>query len=113
MIVLDTNVLSALMRANLEPAVMAWLNTQPPSSVWTTTVSLFEIEFGLSTMPTGAKQRALKQAFADVVQYDLNNRILGFDAAAAQQAGDCITAPSDRPSRCNPRFDDRGRCGGP
>jgi predicted nucleic acid-binding protein len=88
MIVLDTNVLSALMRANLEPAVTAWLNAQPPSSVWTTTVSLFEIQFGLNTMPTGKNQRALKQAFADVVQQDLNNRILGFDAAAAQQAAE-------------------------
>jgi toxin FitB len=88
MIVLDTNVLSALMRANLEPGVTAWLNMQPSSTVWTTTVSLFEIQFGLHTMPTGKNQRALKQAFADVVQQDLNNRILGFDAAAAQQAAE-------------------------
>jgi len=87
-IILDTNVLSALMRANLEPAVTAWLNLQPPSAVWTTTVSLFEIQFGLNTMPTGKNQRVLKQAFADVVQQDLNNRIFAFDAAAAQEAAE-------------------------
>jgi predicted nucleic acid-binding protein len=88
MIVLDTNVLSALMRASLAPAVTAWLNIQPPATIWTTSVSIFEIQFGLCTMPTGKNQRALQLAFADVLEQDLTNRILGFDVAAAQQAAE-------------------------
>jgi toxin FitB len=86
MIILDTNVLSALMRSKSEPAVVAWLNAQSSQSIWTTAVSLFEIEFGLATMPSGKKHNLLKAAFEAVVKQDLNGRVLNFDSAAAEQA---------------------------
>ena len=48
MILLDTNVLSALMRTRPDPVVVAWLDSQAPESVWTTAVSVFEIRFGIA-----------------------------------------------------------------
>ena len=47
MIVLDTNVLSALMRDGPDPIVIAWLDGLPPESVWTTAITVFEIRFGI------------------------------------------------------------------
>lgn len=85
MIVLDTNVLSALMRLQSEPAVVAWLNTQQPQSIWTTAVSVFEIQFGLATMPAGKRHDALEAAFEAVVNQDLNGRVLDFDTTAASE----------------------------
>jgi predicted nucleic acid-binding protein len=43
MILLDTNVLSALMRHERDPIVVAWLDDQPPDAIWTTTITTFEI----------------------------------------------------------------------
>ena len=47
MILLDTNVLSALMRRDADPVVIDWLDAQPPESIWTTAITVFEIRFGL------------------------------------------------------------------
>ena len=38
MIILDTNVLSALMRRNADPRIISWLDSHPPASIWTTTL---------------------------------------------------------------------------
>jgi predicted nucleic acid-binding protein len=48
MIVLDTNVLTALMRREADKSVVTWLDLQPSESVWTTAVTVFEIRFGNS-----------------------------------------------------------------
>jgi len=62
-IVLDTNVLSALMRQRPDPEVIEWLDQQPRSSVWTTAVTVLEIRFGLQILPAGKRRSALLQAF--------------------------------------------------
>jgi len=85
-IVLDTNVLSALMRKTPEPPVVAWLDRQPAESVWITSITLFEARLGLALLPTGRRQRALEAAFARLLEEDLGNRVLDFDSAAAGEA---------------------------
>jgi predicted nucleic acid-binding protein len=86
MIILDTNVLSALMRQDPDPPVLAWLDRQAPQSIWITTITLFESRLGLALVPTGGRRRALESAFARVLEDDLENRILPFDTEAALQA---------------------------
>lgn len=83
MIILDTNVLSALMRGAHEAQVVAWLDRQPAESVWITSVTLFEARLGLALLPKGRRRQTLEEAFATVVDEDLDNRILDFDSAAA------------------------------
>src|ERR1041384_1387825 len=85
MIILDTNVLSALMRQTPEPEVVAWLDQQPRTSIWTTSITLLEIRFGLQILATGKRRIALIQAFEDLLQV-IDNRIASFDADAAEQA---------------------------
>ena len=85
-IILDTNVLSALMRKAPDPVVVAWLDRQPAQSVWITTITLFEVRLGLRLLPRGARQRALEAACARLVEEDLENRVLDFDRTAAGEA---------------------------
>jgi predicted nucleic acid-binding protein len=89
MIVLDTNVLSALMRSAPDKNVVAWLDRQPRTSIWTTSVTVLEVQFGLQIMVGGKRQNALRQAFKEVLA-SVGHRVLPFDAAAAQQAGDLM-----------------------
>ena len=92
MIVLDTNVLSALMRTNPEIVVVAWLDRQPADSVWLTSITVFEARFGLALLPKGRRRSGLERAFDRVLTDDLSNRILALDemaaATAAQLAAD-------------------------
>lgn len=66
--------------------VVAWLDKQPPESIWTTAVTIFEIRFGIALLPPGRRQRQLGDAFAKVLDEDLEGRILPFDQEAAVEA---------------------------
>ena len=83
MIILDTNVVSALMRNVPEPAVVAWLDGQPAESIWITTVTLFEALFGIATLPAGRRRKELQASFDNLIKEDLESRILDLDGAAA------------------------------
>ena len=87
MIVLDTNVVSALMRTEPDPVVVSWLDGLPPESVWTTSVTVFEVRLGLEILADGRRRRQLDEAFAKALEEDFENRVLPFDQAAAQTAG--------------------------
>ena len=86
MIILDTNVLSALMRQVPEAPVVAWLDRQPTESIWITSITLFEARLGLALLPKGRRQQTLEAAFARLLEEDLENRVLDFDSAAATEA---------------------------
>ncbi len=92
MIVLDTNVLSALMRTEPEAKVVAWLDRQPTESIWITSVTLFETRLGLALLPSGRRRRALESAFSRLLDEDLENRVLDFDAAAATESASLAAA---------------------
>lgn len=92
MIILDTNVISALMREEPEQRVVRWLDQQPAQSVWITSITLFEARFGIALLPKGKRQRALEVLFARLVQEDLENRIADFDATAASEAAGLAAA---------------------
>jgi predicted nucleic acid-binding protein len=85
-IILDTNVLSAIMSAEPDPRVVAWLDRQPAESIWITTITVFEARLGLALLPASRKRRALELAFALLLRDDLESRVLDFDADAAVAA---------------------------
>lgn len=86
MIILDTNVLSALMRTKPEAAVVDWLDRQPADSVWLSSITVFETRFGLALLPRGRRRSGLERAFDRVLTEDLANRVLDFDSMAAATA---------------------------
>jgi predicted nucleic acid-binding protein len=86
MIILDTNVLSALMRSTPDTAVVEWLDRQPAESIWITSATLFEAHLGIALLPKGRRQRALAAALDQLLSEDLENRVLDFDSGAALEA---------------------------
>jgi predicted nucleic acid-binding protein len=91
-IILDTNVLSALMRSDPDRAVVAWLDRQAPESLWVTSLTVFEARFGLALLAAGRRRRALERSFALLLEEDLENRVLDFDLAAATAAAELAAA---------------------
>lgn len=89
MIILDTNVLSALMRPAPDERVVAWLDRQPRTSIWTTSITVLEVRYGLQIMAAGKRRSLLLEAFG-VLLDKLGHRVAPFDAEAAQQAGDLM-----------------------
>jgi hypothetical protein len=85
-IVIDTNVLSALMRQILELPVVEWLDRQAAESIWITSITLFEARFGLALLPKGRRRRTLEAAFDKLMVEDLEGRVLDFDQPAAEAA---------------------------
>src|SRR5450755_1431282 len=91
MIILDTNVLSALMYQMPDKNVVAWLDRQPRTSIWTTSITILEVRFGLQIMAGGKRRSALMQAFEGVLE-KIDHRVVSFDVAAAQHAGDLMAS---------------------
>lgn len=86
MIVLDTNVLSELARRAPALEVIAWLDRPPPESVWTTSITVFEIEAGLAQMPDGQRRDTIRRLIARTLDEHLEGRVLPFDRPAADAA---------------------------
>lgn len=87
MILLDTNVISALMRREPDAAVVDWLDHQPAESIWTTSITVFEITTGLQLLAAGRRRRDLGHAFEALLAEELDGRIQSFDTTAATAAG--------------------------
>jgi len=85
MIILDTNVISALMRQTPEEEVVAWLDNQPRTSIWITSVTVLEVEYGLQIMTAGKRRTLLLQAFEALME-KIGQRVVAFDVASARQA---------------------------
>src|SRR2546425_4061113 len=90
MIILDTSVFLALRGGVPGEPVIGWLDRQPRSSIWTTSVTILEVRFGLQTMPVGKRRARLLRAFETVLADKIGRRVAPFDTAAAQHAGDLM-----------------------
>lgn len=89
MIVLDTNVVSELMRATPSPAVLTWLADQPRAEVTTTAITVAEVRYGIARLPAGRRRNDLLTAAADVFG-EFAAQVLAFDAAAALAYADLV-----------------------
>jgi predicted nucleic acid-binding protein len=88
MIILDTNVVSEFMRPKPEERVLRWLDQQPRASIWTTSVTVFEIRFGLETMPAGKRRTAFMASFERWLAEVVEQRIAGYDESAARRSSE-------------------------
>jgi toxin FitB len=84
---LDTNVLSELMRAAPAPEVMVWFAGQPTSLIHTSAITQAEIWAGIALLPAGKRREALAEAAGQLFEQDLNDRCIVFNGAAAMQYG--------------------------
>ncbi len=88
MIILDTNVISAFMRPKKNKPVVDWLNRQPAENIWTTTITLFELRYGIEKLVAGDQQTELEAAWQEFGSGIFGDRILTFDLRAARAAAE-------------------------
>ena len=86
MTVLEPSVLSALTQRQPDAQVVAWLDNQHADSIWISSITLFDARYGLALLAPSQRKSRLQVRFDQLVQDDLENRVLMFDADAATQA---------------------------
>jgi predicted nucleic acid-binding protein len=86
-ILLDTNIIFELARAQPNPAVLAWLDNRALGSVWISSISVMELHFGLQLLDAGRRRAELSAAVMRLTEATFGDRIAVFDAEAAEIAG--------------------------
>lgn len=92
MLILDTNVLSEIMRPRPALEVAAWLARQPDDLLYTTAISQAEVLSGLAIMPEGRRRRELEAAARGIFTEDFEDRILPFDTDATAAYAEIVAA---------------------
>jgi predicted nucleic acid-binding protein len=87
MFLLDTNVISELMRERPHHHVQKFFAENPATVIWTCSIVVAELLFGVELMPSGRRQRMLSQAIEDMIQEDFRQQILPFNLEAARSYG--------------------------
>ncbi len=90
MILLDTNVLSELMRPSPAARVLVWLDRQAEVEVWVSAITRAEIALGLALLPDGKRKTALAEAAEQMFREDFSGRCLPFDEEAADHYADIV-----------------------
>ena len=90
MIILDTNVLSELMRAEPNAQVTDWVAGHPASSMFSTFITEAEIRYGVALLPDGGRKDVLERAISGMFEEDLAGQILPFDGTAARAYAEIV-----------------------
>jgi predicted nucleic acid-binding protein len=92
MIILDTNVLSELIRSTPDPKVMKWFGGLRRAEAKTTSVSLAEMLFGAKSLPEGKRRDALTGLILELFETQFGDDMLAFDATAARTYGEIVAS---------------------
>jgi predicted nucleic acid-binding protein len=84
MIILDTNVVSELMGPTPADTVMRWVNAQPTTSLYVTSITQAEIFYGILLLPKGRRRDVIAAAASEMFEQDFAGRILAFGSDAAR-----------------------------
>ncbi len=90
LLILDTNVISELMKPEAEPAVLAWFARHTQAQFATTTICQAEILGGLAMLPDGKRRRSMLAAAQEIWDIDLEQRVFTFDSPSAQAFADIL-----------------------
>lgn len=92
MMILDTNVLSEILRPAPDVRVTDWLEGQSRSALFTTTITRGELLYGVRLLPDGQRKTALLDAVLSIFATDLSGQVLGFDSDAADSYAEIAAA---------------------
>src|SRR5438132_650624 len=87
MILIDTNIISEMMKPVPDAIVMEWIDRQEIIQLFVSTITIAEISYGLNVLPEGNRRRDLEHAFNKAILEAFENRILVFDESAAYNYG--------------------------
>jgi predicted nucleic acid-binding protein len=91
-IVLDTNIVSELMRKAPAPRVVSWVDGFSASDVLVTAVTAAELLYGVARLPEGRRKRELRIKVEGLLTEDFENQILPFDVMAAVHYADIVAS---------------------
>lgn len=86
MIILDTNVVSAMMLDPPNPALLQLFDNRASESIWTTSITVFEIQIGIEQLPASRRRSQLEESFRRALERAFQGRLLAFDEGAAYAA---------------------------
>lgn len=89
MIILDTNVISALMNPEGSRLLEPWLDTVARYDLYTTSITRAEIRYGIARLPSGLRRTRIENS-ADALFADVEDRLLSFDSIAADRYGELV-----------------------
>jgi toxin FitB len=92
MMVLDTNVVSELMRVSPDPKVLAWIDRQNSDTLYLTSTIAAELLHGVARLPTGIRKRNMSQELSLFLEQDFANRILPFDLSSAHNYAELLSS---------------------
>jgi toxin FitB len=92
MILLDTNVISELMRAEPAPVVLDWFGRQDAADLFISAITEAELRTGIAILPEGQRRDRLQMALEAMIEQDIQTRVLPFDSAAARAYADIAAA---------------------
>jgi toxin FitB len=92
MFLLDTNVISEAMRERPDSTVRAWFREQSRSDLWTTSVTIAELLFGIESLASSRKQKVLRDAVEGMLAEDFKGKVLTFNLAAARQYAQLVAS---------------------
>jgi predicted nucleic acid-binding protein len=92
MIILDTNVVSEIIRPVPSEQVLQWISSQPPLLLYTTSITQAEMLYGMEILTRGKKKKALEAALDGMFAEDFRDRVLGFDSACAKYFAEIAAA---------------------
>ena len=92
MFILDTNVVSEVMRELPNSQVLKWVDSQPISEIFATAITEAEILAGIASMPEGRRRRNLLTAANRIFTSLISGRILPFDRGAASAYADIMSS---------------------
>ena len=91
MIILDTNVISELIRPTPNQNVVTWVDNQPGHAIHITAITLAELLYGVARLPDGPRKRELAEQIESMIDIDLDHRVIAFDETAAVHHADIVT----------------------
>ncbi len=94
MFLLDTNVLSELMRPKPNAGVIGWLDSLPDDDVWISAVTVGEIRLGLALLPEGRRKQILSGLAEQMFEDEFSEKCLPFDYQAAGEYAEIVSSLS-------------------
>ncbi len=98
MIILDTNVVSELLKRDPDPSVVRWLDSLPAGNVATSAITAAELVYGIERLPAGRRKARIAKAISALLHEDVENRIVAFELESAERYG-LIVANRERSGR--------------
>ncbi len=87
MILLDTNIISEMMKKSPSKNVVKWIDEQEVTHLFVSAITIAEISYGISVLPKGSRRHLIENAFNKTMQESFKHRILFFDEASAYRYG--------------------------